>query len=514
MANPRPDQSEPIRLGALTFSVEHRGAVPGVRGEGGPTLRVSGPDGGELLRFDCFRVTPHYHVANEPDRVFFGPVADPVTWTLEELERDLPSYVRRAGFEVPAAEWTREGLDDALARVERAMRNPEAQLNDLDVALLRTRHGEKWATYPPDILPAWVAEMDFPLAEPIRVTLERAVARWDVGYPINPRATGLPQCFHDRMQRLYGWSPEIGRIEVLSDVVQALFIALEAFTEQGEGAIVQTPIYPPFLGAVRETGRRLVEHRFAAPSRGGGGYELDLDALRAIADDRTRLLLLCNPHNPTGRVFTRTELVGLAELARKRDWIVVVDEIHQDLVFDGHEHIPFATLDSDAAARTVTLTSATKAFNIPGLRCSVAHFGSATLKRRFNEAFHRHARGGLGTLGIHATLAAWQHADPWLDEVRTYLQRNRDFVTAYLASEIPDIVFQPPEATYLAWLDCRDLGLPENPTHFFYERAKVALSAGEHFGPGWEGFARLNFGTSRAILTEVLEKLAKAVHDR
>ena len=475
---------------------------------------VGGPAGGELLRFDCFRVTPHYHLADAPDRVLFGPVADPVTWTVEELERDLPGYVRRAGLEVPPEAWTHEARRDALSRVERALRNPAAQLDDLDTGLLRTRQSEKWGSHPPDILPAWVAEMDFPLAEPIRVMLERAVGRSDVGYPNNPGDSGLPECFRDRMQRLFDWSPELGRIEILTDVVQSLFIALEAFSEPGEGAIVQTPIYPPFLSAVHETGRRLIEHRFEAPSGGERGYELDLDALRAIADDRTRLLLLCNPHNPTGRVFTRAELGGLAELAHERDWVVVVDEIHQDLVYDRHEHIPFAALDSDTAARTVTLTSATKAFNIPGLRCSIAHFGSTELKRRFNGAVRRHARGGVGLLGIHATLAAWQHADPWLDEVRAYLERNRDFVATCLASEIPDIVLQPPEATYLAWLDCRELELPQSPARFFHERAKVALSAGESFGPGWEGFARLNFATSRTILAEVLEKLTKAVHDR
>ena len=299
------------------------------------------------------------------------------------------------------------------------------------------------------------------------------------------------------------------------NVVQALYVCLQTYTEKGDGAVVQTAIYPPFLEAARETGRRLVEHRLIAPRAAGElGYQLDLDPLRAALDERTKILLLCNPHNPTGRVFRRDELLAIAELAREQDWVVMVDEIHQDLVYSGSEHIPFATLSDDAAARTITVTSATKAFNIPGLRTAVAHFGSATLQKRFNTVIPRHTRGGIGLLGLYATIAAWRHADPWLDEVRSYLEANRDLVAEFLAREIPEIRFQLPESTYLCWLDCRALDLEPSPARFFYEHAKVALSDGAAFGPGWEGFARLNFATSRNLLTEILEKVAKAIRSR
>jgi cystathionine beta-lyase len=294
-----------------------------------------------------------------------------------------------------------------------------------------------------------------------------------------------------------------------------MYLAVQAFSAPGDGVVIETPIYPPFFDSVRENGRRLLEHRLVASQRPGvRGYELDVESLRARADGRTRILLFCNPHNPTGRVFRRDELLAMAELARERDWIVVSDEIHQDLVFRGHEHVPFATLSEDAARRTVTLTSATKAFNIPGLRTAIAHFGSAGLQRRFGAVVPRHTRGGLGLLGLYATAAAWRHADPWLAEARAYLESNRDFALRVLAAELPEIRFQAAEATYLQWLDCRALELEPSPARFFYERARVALSDGAKFGEGFEGYARLNFATSRALLQQILEKLTKAVRSR
>ncbi len=501
------------RLGPLRFHVDHRH----LDGDGGPSLRICDRSGDERLRFDCFRFEPHYHLDDASDFVAFGPVADPVTWTVSELRRDLGGYLARTGC-VDADGWSPDELDETLRAVESSMRNPPARLDEIDLAVLKTRLSEKWNTYPSEIHPAWVAEMDFPLAEPIRLVLERALDRSDIGYPIAPNETGLREAFRDRCLRLYDWTVDPRRVEILTDVVQALYVGMLAYSEPGDGAVVQTSIYPPFFDAVRETGRELVEHRLIAPIAGREmnreGYQLDLEPLRAAVDERTRVLLFCNPHNPTGRVFRRDELEALAELAREQDWIVLSDEIHQDLVYDGFEHIPFATLSEDAASRTVTITSATKGFNIPGLRTCVAHFGSAEIHRRFNQVVPRHVRGGIGLLGLYATVAAWRHSDPWLAEVRGYLQKNRDHVVDFVRSELPEIRIQPPESTYFAWLDCRDLELRPSPARFFYDKAAVALSDGGNFGPGWEAFARLNFATSRALLDEILEKLAKAVRNR
>ena len=380
-------------------------------------------------------------------------------------------------------------------------------LDALDIAALRKRLGEKWATYPDDVLPAWVADMDFPVAEPIRRYLEQAVTGSDLGYAVNPTPQSLPSVFAERMQSRFGWRLDPERVEVLTDVVQGLYISLLVYSEVGDAAITQLPIYPPFLHALHESGRRRIPSRLVP---GRERYEIDFDALRAGIDDRTRLLLLSNPQNPSGRAFSRAELEQLAELALARDLTVISDEIHSDLVYPDAAHIPFATLGPEVEARTVTLTSATKAFNIAGLRCSIAAFGSAQLQDRFNSVL-RHVRGGVGILGLEATRVAWQQCDGWLAVVLAYLRANRDFTAEFVRKRWPEIDHLPPEATYLAWLDCRALDLPGGPYHFFLREARVALSKGPAFGEEYAGFVRLNFATSRPILTQILERMDAAL---
>jgi cysteine-S-conjugate beta-lyase len=379
--------------------------------------------------------------------------------------------------------------------------------DDLDLKQLRRRRGEKWQTYPPDVLAAWVADMDFPVAPPLQRMFADTLANSDFGYPLDMTPAGLPSVFARRMAELRGWQIDPARCEVILDVVQALYIALEVHSEPGDGAITTVPIYPPFLSAIRETERRAVH----CPLRPGAShYELDLDALRAAVDARTKLLLLCHPQNPTGRRFTRAELQALAELVLERDLIVFSDEIHQDLVLDGGGHVPFAMLGPEIAARTITVTSATKAFNIAGLRCAVAHFGSRELHEAFNRV-PRHVRGGLNALGLEATRVAWTECQEWLAALVAHLQGNRDLVAEFVRKEWPAVRHFPPQATYLAWLDCRALELPDGPYRFFLERARVALSDGRRFGPGGEGFVRLNFATSRALLQEILARMADAL---
>jgi cystathionine beta-lyase len=212
-------------------------------------------------------------------------------------------------------------------------------------------------------------------------------------------------------------------------------------------------------------------------------------------------------------VFERHELEGLAALAIERDLVVISDEIHCDLVYSGRTHVPFATLGPEVEARTITLTSASKTWNIAGLRCAVAAFGSDALKRRFLTV-PRHLRGGIGTLGLLATEVAWRHGEPWAARALAYLDGNRRFIADFLRERLPAVRYAPPEATYLAWLDCRALELPGSPQRFFLERAGVALSDGAVFGTAGEGFVRLNFATSRAIVAEILERMAKAVQER
>ena len=490
-------------VGLIRFEVEHRN--PGAAG--GPTLRVRESDGHERLRFDFFASGGHWHLdPGGRDQITpFEDGFDSLSWTLAELRRDLAGLLARAGLaagSLPAGE-----VAQTLDAVERALRNPPAELDAVRPADRRPSRGEKWTTYPDDVLPLWVADMDFPIAEPIRRVLRFAVERSDLGYPIHPAPTAIPDLTAERMQRLHGWSVAPERVEILADVVQGMFTAVHQFSEPGDGVVVQTPIYPPFLGAVAKQGRRLDENPLAL---GASGYAIDFDRLRSETDARTRIVLLCNPHNPTGRVFRREELEPLAELALERDWWVVSDEIHQDLLYPGYRHVPFASLSREVEARTITLTAASKAFNIAGLRCGVAIFGSDEAKRRFC-ALPRHIRGGIGMLGIEALEAAWRYSEPWLDEVRDYLAANRAFVIDTVREEIPGVALHPPEATYLAWLDFRALDLRPSPFAFFLEKAKVALSDGATFGAPGRGFARINFATSRAILADALERMAKAL---
>lgn len=497
----------------LELRIERRRPKDG----GGPTLRVlAGDEAGrprEWVRFDAFERQPHWHIdPTGTDEIRpLDERVDPIAESFDLLSREGASLLERAGAPkdvVRAVAGARDDEEHVLRAAERAMRHRPAVLDELDPVLLRNRRSEKWHTYPPDVLPAWVAEMDFPIAAAIQDELRRFVDRGDVGYPLGLRQTGLPTVFCERMTERFGWTPDERRVEILSEVVQGMYLALEAFSEPGDGVVVQTPIYPPFLGSTRDMKRSLVENRMRLVD---GRLEFDLDALEASITNTTRLLFFCNPHNPSGRVHRREELERVGALAVEHDLIVVSDEIHADLVYDEREHIPLATLSPEVAARTVTLTSASKAFNIPGLRTAIAHFGDEALQRRFNTVLHRHIRGGIGLLGLYATIAAWRWGQPWLDEVVPYLAGNRDFVEEGLAERLPEVTFVRPEATYLAWLDCRALDLDGPPAAHFLRNGQVALSEGRLFGPGWEGFVRLNLGTSRPILSEVIDRMAKAV---
>lgn len=502
----------------LAWRVEYRN----VEGDAGTTLRLGALPGNgaeavpaQWLRFDCFDAKPHWHL--DPDgKDAISPLderADPVEESFRLLEGSLGRLLEAAGAPAAIVRGIAEpgqaaALAATLREAEAQMRHRPARLDDLDHRRLTARRSEKWHTYPRDVLPAWVAEMDFPVAAAIERELRRFVAGSDVGYPLAMRQTGVAEAFCERMAERFDARFDPAGVEVLSEVVQGLYLCVEAYSERGEGAIVQTPIYPPFLHAVRELERRLVENRLVPD---GSALGFDLDSLERAIDPGTRLLLFCNPHNPSGHVAKRAQLERLAELVLAHDLVVVSDEIHADLVYTGARHIPFASLGPEIAARTVTLSSASKAFNIPGLRCAIAHFGSARLRTRFDAVGHKRFRGGIGLFGPTATVAAWRFGDPWLDEAVPYLEANRDFAARYLAERIPEARFHRPEATYLAWLDFSALGLRPSPAAHFLRQGRVALSDGALFGSGYETCARLNFATSRAILGEILERMARAV---
>lgn len=373
----------------------------------------------------------------------------------------------------------------------------------LTEAELRARGGGKWRKYPPDVLPAYIADMDFKVAPPVQAALQRFVDRHDYGYELPEDRDALFAAFAGWMEARHGWSPDPALTIATADVIQGIVATLLAYSGPGDGVIAQTPAYPPFLHVISGTGRSLVENRLVEP---GEHYTIDFDDLRAVAS-KGRVLLLCHPHNPTGRVLTRQELEQIAAIAEEHDLTIVSDEIHADLTYPGNTHIPMETI---LAARTVTLTSATKSFNIPGARTAVVHFGNEALKARFDAAIPDFLLGRPGRFGLAATIAAWTHGEAWLGELMSYLAGNRKVVSEW-ASSHRGIGYREPEATFLAWFDCRDLRLPAPPYDFFLESAKVGLSDGRDFGPPGEGHVRLNFGTSTEMLEEILGRMSRAL---
>lgn len=393
-----------------------------------------------------------------------------------------------------------------------------SEFDAVTIGQLRAKNGAKWSRYGPEVLPSFVADMDFALPDAIHEALVEQAAARDFGYTLQFSERPLAEIFSAWAQRRYQWSVAPSSIVPLVDLVQGMHLAIQVFSEPGDGVVVLTPTYPPMWQAASNMGRELIAcelqdqplHHGKDP---GKGYAIDFELLRSQLNSRTRLLLLCNPHNPTGRVFRRDELEQLAELALEFDLVVVADEIHCDLVFQPHQHIPFASLSAEVAARTITLTSATKTFNLGGMRFAIAVFGSPQLQARFQQ-IPPGMVGGLNSIGILATEIAWRDCDPWLDSLLVYLQGNRDYLVAEFKRRCPSVAIHSPESTFLAWLDCRAVALNCSPHEHFLNQAKVAYNNGEDFAPtggGGEGFVRLNFATSRQILSSIVDKTIESI---
>jgi cystathionine beta-lyase len=348
--------------------------------------------------------------------------------------------------------------------------------------------------------------MDYPVAACVRRALHTAVERSALGYPSEDADSGLPEAFAAWVARRHGWTVEPGLVRTTPDVVGGLATCLRALTRPGAAVLLPTPLYPPLLHVVPALGRSAVP----VPCRADGRW--DLDALGdAFARHRPEALVLCNPHNPTGQVATSEELHRVAELAERSGCRVLSDEIHADLVLQGR-HRPFASLGPEVAARTVTFMSASKAFNLAGLRCAVAVPGSHALATSLSRAPTVH-RDPVGALGVAASLAAWsEEGSDWLERCLRVLASNRSRVVRRLCDAGLRVI--EPGGTFLAWVDCRALRLDVDPAVFFLSRARVAVSSGARFGPGGEGFVRLNFATSPALLDAVLDRLVDAVATR
>ncbi|PZU92708.1 MAG: aminotransferase [Chelatococcus sp.] len=383
-----------------------------------------------------------------------------------------------------------------------------SRVYDFDTVHERRETGStKWSRYPADVLPLWIADMDFAVAPEILSALRLRLEHPVLGYAV-AKAELRETIVEDLVER-FDWRIAPDDIVFLPGVEPGFNMALKARLAPGEAVLVQTPMYRPILDAPRHWG---LERLDVPLVRGPEGYEPDRDAL-ARALRRSRAFLLCNPHNPTGHVYTRDDLAFIAATCEANDTLIVSDEIHCDLVFDGRRHIPIASLAPEVARRTITLMSASKTYNIPGLKTAFAVIQDPALREAFNGA-----RSGMvdsvNLMGLEATLAAYRDAGAWRVALIDYLQANRDVLARELARLLPDIVYHAPQASFLAWLDCRALDLGPSPQRFFLDEAKLGLYAGEAFGAGYEGFVRLNFGCTRATLLTAVERMAAAVARR
>lgn len=386
-----------------------------------------------------------------------------------------------------------------------AGRDDLADLDDLDLAALHRRHSAKWQRFPPDVLPTWVAEMDYPLAPPVLAAVRAALDRNDLGYTWDKNRP-LHEAFAAWADAEYGWTVDPDEVFTLPDVMRGVEVALATFTDPGDQVVVNTPIYPPFLNAVVNAGRGLVENPLVFTD---GRYELDLAGLAERFANGARAYLLCNPHNPTGRVLGRDELSQILDLAARHDVLVVSDEIHSPLTHPGAHHVPAATLAEPGGVRLLTVTSPSKAWNVPGLKCAVAT-ASHPKVRDVLHGLPERVLMGAGILGVEAAVAAYTEGGQWLARVRAHLDRNRRLLAELVSERLPGVGYVPPEATYLGWLDCRALGF-DDPAAVFAERGRVAVGDGRTFGPPGTGFVRVSFATSRAILTEIVNRMARAL---
>jgi cystathionine beta-lyase len=377
-------------------------------------------------------------------------------------------------------------------------------LGSCDLKALRRRRSFKWRTYPADVLPAFVAEMDFDVSGAIGDAIGAAVGIGDLGYA---KPIGMAEAFSCWSDARYGWSPDPGNVFAVPDVMTAIAEVVMAVTEPGAGVVINPPVYPPFFFRMGFVGRRVVEAPMARAA--DGSYELDFAALdEALGGEGVGAYLLCSPHNPVGRVWKAPDLEQALSLCERHGVVMLVDEIHSPLVLEGARHVPIGSLAGGADVRVFTFTSASKGWNIPGLKCGIAVAGSAADAALLDSRWEALLPGHLGVL---ATTAAFEDGGTWLDAVVAQLSENRVLVEALLSQQLPQVRYLPPEASFLAWLDCRALDLGDDPSAAFLEYGKVALTPGPHFGDQGRGYARLNMGTSPEILAEAVRRMVAAV---
>lgn len=369
----------------------------------------------------------------------------------------------------------------------------------------RKTESMKWNLYDEDVLPMWVADTDFRSPEPVIRALHDRVEHGIFGYPKDNK--NLREAIIAWAAEHYSWNIQPDWIQFLPGVVVGFNLVARALAAP-DGVLFHTPAYPPFLSVASHTGA--LEQTVDLPRQKDGTYAIDFDAFEAAFTPQTKMFLLCNPQNPTGRVFQRSELERLAEICIKKGVWICADEIHCDLIYSGNHHVPIASLSPEIAERTVTLLAPSKTFNIAGLQCSYAIVPNPELRKKLEEAKSGLVEG-VNLLAQTAALAAYQEGGDWLKELLVYLEGNRDLLYTFVNNELPGISMGKPQGTYLSWLDCRQSKIQGNPSTFFVEKARVGLNDGERFGKSGKGFVRLNYGCPRSQLVEGLERMQKAL---
>lgn len=375
-----------------------------------------------------------------------------------------------------------------------------------DESYLRAAGSLKWSRFP-DTIGAWVAEMDFGTAPAVTQALHTAVDSATFGYLPASLSDAMAEACAAWHRDTYGWSITADQVHPIADVLKGLEIAMEHYSRPGAPVILPTPTYMPFLSVPPTMGRAILEVPMLQTD---DGYVMDLHALDAAYRAGGHLLILCNPYNPLGKVFSAAELLAISEVVSRHEGRVFADEIHAPVVYPGASHVPYASLNAKTAAHTVTSTSASKAWNLPGLKCAqlivTNDADAAVWEKIWFLASH-----GASTLGVIANAAAYSAGREWLRDVREYLDANRRLLAELVAEHLPGVVHAPPQGTYIGWLDCRGLGLDLAPAEFFREHAGVALTDGADCGTGGEGFVRMVFATPAPVLTQALTRMGKAV---
>ena len=375
---------------------------------------------------------------------------------------------------------------------------------------LQTHRSEKWRGFPQDVLPLPVAEMDFPVAEPIREVLVEMVKTSDLGYLGSIPELGT--AFAGFAKRRWNWDLNPAYVRAATDVGVAVVELLRVFTKPGDRVLFSSPIYQNFYTWMRETNLEMVDvpYLIDAESVDGTGWSHDWSGIEAAYKSGIVVHLLCNPHNPLGKVYTRDDLLRIADLAKKHGVIVISDEIHAPLTFKEQPFVPFLSIGENAAEVGIAVTAASKGWNIAGLKCAIIVSQTEKMHEKLNElAPAMHYRASL--LGAFATVAAFEKGEPWLDHALVILDENRHLVANLISSRVPSIKYAIPHCSYLAWLDLSNLNLGEDPGAVLIERAKVAFNSGHIYGELGKSHVRLNFATSPAIITEAIERIARVL---